>query len=67
MEQISEERFKELCKKEGCYCPDFYKVMRDVANTPTYLRVYFREQGRQGAIREILKRRLSIFGQNQRV
>ena len=37
---------KEVCKKEGCYCPEDYKFHITVANTPQFIRAYYYAKGR---------------------
>ena len=39
---------KELCKKEGCYCPPEHVMRLKIANTSLWLRLYFRNKQRGG-------------------
>lgn len=34
-------KLKELCKKEGCFCPPEHIVYLEEANTNLYLRIWF--------------------------
>ena len=36
------EKLKALCEIEGCACPEEHIVMREQANTPMWLRIWFR-------------------------
>ena len=38
------EEFKKLADKEGFYCPEGYIVATDIANTPVYIREWFKRQ-----------------------
>jgi len=38
---------KQICKKKGCYCPPDHKIFINIANTPLYLREYFKLKGKE--------------------
>ena len=40
MDNLTEEQWKKIIKKEGCAFEPLWKVRRIYANTPMYLRVY---------------------------
>ena len=43
MENKQYTKLKEECKKQGCFCPVDYICSSEIANTPLWLRIYFRE------------------------
>ena len=36
----TEKEWKKACKREGCFMPEFHKVLFEYANLPAYMRVY---------------------------
>ena len=40
--KLSYEDFKELCKKEGTWCPEEHLIHKEVANTDVWLRLWFK-------------------------
>ena len=52
-QEITEEEFREFC--EDCHTPEFYKILKEVFNTPIYLRRYFELIGRKEFANEINK------------
>ena len=53
IQEITEEEFREFC--EDCHTPEFYKVLKEVSNTPIYLRRYLELIGRKNCVEELKK------------
>lgn len=43
---------KEICKKQGCYCPPSHEFYSIIANTPLWLRAYLKKTGYYQALDE---------------
>ena len=35
---------KELCNKEGCFCPQEFIIRKILANTPEWIRIYYEKE-----------------------
>jgi len=63
---MKEDELEKLCKREPrCHCPERHVVLSKTAETPEYLRRYFKEIGRQEIKKKIIEDIEEILGNYQ--
>ena len=62
MDKLTEEQWKRIIKKEGCWYKPLWKVRGEYANLPFYMRLYIELKAKNEVFDEIDKIRVSLCG-----